>query len=146
MSDAEAQPPPSRPDRVTLREVTAESLRDVLNLGVAEHQKEFVASNARSFAEAHFSEHAWFRAIYAGDDPVGFAMVYDDPEAGEYFLWRFMIDAEHQGRGYGRAALEQIVAHVRKRPKATKFYTSYVPGEGAAGASTGAWGSQRRER
>jgi len=30
-----------------------------------------------------------------------------------------MIDTRYQGRGYGRAALLLVIAHIRTRPKAT---------------------------
>lgn len=119
---------------VTLREVTRENLHEVLRLRVAESQRSFVADNATSIAEAHFSpEMAWFRAIYAGETPVGFLMLADEAEKQEYFLWRFMIDARYQGRGYGRRALERLVEHVRTRPGATALGVSYVPGEGSPG-------------
>jgi diamine N-acetyltransferase len=119
---------------ITLREVTAETVRAVCALRVAPAQEGFVASNAFSIAQAYFEPRAWFRAIYADETPVGFAMLWDDPEAGEYGLWRFMIAAEHQGKGFGRRALEQIIAHVRARPGARELTLSYVPGDGAAGA------------
>ena len=37
-------------------------------------------TRARSIAQAHFEEKAWYRAIYADERPVGFIMLYDDPE------------------------------------------------------------------
>lgn len=114
---------------VTLREVAAETVRAVCALEVAPEQRGFVAPNAISIAQAHFEPKAWFRAVYAGDEPVGFAMLYEDVEKEEYFLWRFMIAAEHQGKGYGRRALDLVVAHVRSLPGARELLTSYVPGE-----------------
>lgn len=116
---------------VTLREVTRETLRDVLRLEVSPEQRGFVANNAASIAEAHFSPEAWFRAIYAGEEPVGFLMLSDKPEEPEYFLWRLMVGAEHQGRGYGRRALERLVEHVRGRPGATELLVSVVQEEGS---------------
>ena len=120
-------------ESVTLREITLATLRDVLNLDVAPEQKSYVAPNAVSIAQAHFSPEAWFRAIYAGDTPVGFVMLSDKPDEAEYVLWRFMIDARHQGKGHGRAALEQIIAHVKTRPGAAALWTSHVPGPGNPG-------------
>ena len=73
---------------------------------------------------------AWVRAIYAGETPVGFLMLADEPEEPEYFLWRFMIDQRYQGRGYGRRAIELLVDHVRARPGATELLVSYEQGEG----------------
>lgn len=123
---------------VTLREVTAENWRAVCNLTVAPSQESFVAPNVWSIAEAHFSDAAWYRAIYAGETPVGFLMLEDTADsparaAGEppsYYLWRFMIAAGHQGKGFGRRALELLIAHVRTRPGATDLLVGYVPGDG----------------
>jgi diamine N-acetyltransferase len=118
---------------VSLREITKDTVGDILGLDVAEHQKEFVAPNSVSIAQAHFQPKAWFRAVYADDDPVGFVQVFIDTEKPEYFLWRYMIAADHQGKGYGRAALEQVIEHIRGQPDATELLTSYVPGEGSPG-------------
>lgn len=119
---------------VSLREITASTVRAVCALEVRPEQRGYVAANALSIAQAHFEPKAWFRAIFAGEEPVGFVMLYEDPEAREYFLWRFMIDAAHQGKGYGRAALDLVVDHVRGRPGARELLSSYVPGdEGPAG-------------
>ena len=113
---------------VTLEEITAETVRAVCALEVAPDQRGFVASNAVSIAEAHFEPKAWFRAVYADEEPVGFAMLYEDAEKREYFLWRFMIAAGHQRKGHGRAALDLVVGHVRARG-AKRLLSSYVPGD-----------------
>jgi len=122
---------PLSPDsKVTLREVTADTVRTICRLDVHEAQRQFVAPNAVSIAQAYFSEHAWFRAIYAGKTPVGFLMLEDQPEKPEYYLWRFMIDARYQGMGFGRRALELLIEHVRTRPGATELLTSVHQAEG----------------
>jgi diamine N-acetyltransferase len=114
---------------VTLREVTAETVRAVCALEVAPAQRGNVAPNAVSIAQAHFEPKAWFRAVYAGEEPVGFVMLHEDTEKLEYFLWRFMVAAEHQGKGYGRQALDLVVEHVRTLPGARVLGSSFVPGE-----------------
>ena len=116
---------------VSLREVTVESLMSILKLRVTREQRRFVASNAVSIAQAHFSPEAWFRAIYAGETPVGFLMMSVPPEEGEYYLWRFMIDARHQGKGYGRRALELLIEHVKGQPNGKELTLSHVPGAGS---------------
>lgn len=115
---------------VSLREITIETVRDVCDLAVAPEQTAFVTANAFSIAQAYFVPEAWFRAIYAGDTPVGFVMLHDDAASQEYHLWRFMIDARFQRHGYGRAALELVLAYVKARPGATYLSTSCVPGAG----------------
>jgi diamine N-acetyltransferase len=114
---------------VSLREITAETVRHILDLSVAESQKMFVAPNAYSVAEAYFHDKAWFRAIYADETPVGFMMIVDDAETPEYFLWRFMIDERYQGLGSGRRAIDHLIAYVKTRPGAAELLVSCVPGK-----------------
>lgn len=115
---------------VSLREVTADTVRQICRLRVAPGQEQFVAPNAISFAEALFHPTAWFRAIYAGDEPVGFVMLDDDAAKSEYYLWRLMLDADQQRKGYGRRAVELVLDYVRTRPGATELRVSWVPGDG----------------
>lgn len=114
---------------VALRELTGETVRAICELEVAPEQRGFVAPNAVSIAQAHFEPKAWFRGIYAGAVPVGFVMLSVDTDAEEYFLWRFMIAAEHQGKGYGRRALDLVVEYVRTLPGARELVSSFVPGD-----------------
>ncbi len=115
---------------ITLREIVQENLDAVLKLDVAEDQRQFVATNTVSLAQAYVSPKAWPRAIYAGELPVGFVMLSIDREKPEYWVWRFMIGAEHQGKGYGRAAIRAVVEHVRALPRATELLLSFVPEPG----------------
>jgi diamine N-acetyltransferase len=118
---------------VTLREIDEDTLWSILDLEVAEEQKRYVAPNAVSIAEAHFSEFAWFRAIYAGETPVGFVLLFIDEEEAEYDLWRLMIDKNHQRMGYGTAALRRVIDYVLELPSAEELTLSYLPGEGDPG-------------
>jgi diamine N-acetyltransferase len=127
----ETSPTPGAEAEVSLREVTAQTVGAICDLSVAPGQESFVAPNSVSIAEAYFCEKAWFRAIYADETPVGFLMLYDDPQKPEYFLWRFMIANSHQGKGYGRRAMELLIEHVRGRPMAEELALSYVPGKGS---------------
>jgi len=118
---------------VTLQEITAETVRTICSLSVTETQKHFVAPNAISISQAHFEPKAWFRAIYADDTPVGFVMLFDNPDKPIYFLWRFMIDAQYQKMGFGRQAIQLLIDYVQSRPEATELLVSYVPEEGGPG-------------
>lgn len=127
---------------VTLVEITAESVRAVCLLKPHPHQEHFVAPNAVSIAQAHFHKEAWFRAIHADGELAGFVMLEDwtrfpaEQSAhlwrGEPYvsLWRFMVDARHQGRGIGKAALRQVIDKVRSEGIASWLLLSYVPGDG----------------
>lgn len=117
---------------VHLRPITRETVIAVCKLDAGDDRKQ-VAPNAFSIAQAYFEDEAWFRAIHDDDTLVGFLMLYDPtlverPRDNEFFLWRLMIDREHQRRGYGRAAVEALVDHVRTRPGARRLLVSHVKG------------------
>ncbi|MCC7140620.1 MAG: GNAT family N-acetyltransferase [Candidatus Eisenbacteria bacterium] len=120
--------PVGRGSLVSLREITTDNLRAVCKLAVAPHQAHLVAGNAFSIAEASFHATAWYRAIYADETPVGFAMLNLDVAKPEYYLWRFMLDARYQRMGFGRQAIALLVEQVRRQPAATELLLSYVPG------------------
>jgi diamine N-acetyltransferase len=115
---------------ITLKEITSETVRVICDLSVRDDQIKFVAPNAVSIAQAYFSRHAWFRAIYADDTPVGFLMLEDQPEKPEYYLWRFMIDHRYQGLGFGSRAMGLLIEYVKSRPNATELITSVLQEEG----------------
>jgi diamine N-acetyltransferase len=120
----------------SLREITAETVREVTRLSVRDDQKHFVASNAVSLAQALFAPEAWYRAVYYGEEIAGFVMLHDEslrsppPEKPEVSVWRFMVDAKYQGKGIGNAALKQVIEHVRTKGIFEKLELSYVPGPG----------------
>lgn len=104
----------------------------MFRLEVAPHQKKFVAPNAVSIAQAYFEpETSWFRAIYAGETPVGFLMLSDDTSKPEYFLSRLMIDACYQKFGFAWQAMLLLFDYVRTRPGAKEILVSCVPGDGS---------------
>ena len=121
---------------VTLREITADTVRAVTQLAVADDQLGFVAPNAVSLAQALFSDCAWYRAIYSGEELAGFVMIADEslrktpPERPEVGIWRLMVDQRFQGRGIGRAAMQQVIEHVRDKGVFEHLDVSYVPGPG----------------
>ncbi len=130
--------PVSKQSVVTLREVTKDTVRRVSLLDVGPGQDGLVAPNAFSIAQAHFHPEAWFRAIYADDEPVGFAMLEDwtqVPDATPQLwrdapyvgLWRFMVDQRYQQLGFGAKALELLIAHARSRTAAKNMLLSFVP-------------------
>lgn len=121
---------------VTLRRITARTVGDICDLSqtLSEEQRDKVADNAVSIAEAHFSENAWFRAIYADETPVGFIMLHigadhdDGIDCPGVFLWRLMIAGPFQGKGYGEKAIGLVVRDQRARGVG-ELYTSYGLGQ-----------------
>lgn len=126
---------------VTLREITDDNVQSVLALRTTEDQERFVSTVRYSLKEAEDNPQGnpWFRAVYAGDEPVGFVMLSWDVEPqppdinGPWFLWKLLIDHRYQRRGYGQEVVRQVVELVRGQG-GTELLTSYVPGDdGPAG-------------
>ena len=122
---------------IELVEITDERAPSVLALRLAPGQERFVSSVAESLEEAAAHPHGnpWSRAVYADGMPVGFVMLSWDvqpqpPEInGPWFLWKLLIDHRHQGKGYGREVVRQVVELVRGEG-AAELLTSHVPGDG----------------
>src|SRR5215213_3849190 len=104
---------------VTLRPITKENWETAARLEVREDQRDFITPNVWSIAEAQF--HPWTRplAIYNGGVMVGFLLYGKDPQDDQYWLYRFMIDRRHQGKGLGKAALLALIERLRSLPDCT---------------------------
>lgn len=103
---------------ITLQDVSYENLRAVIKIyeTLSESDKKHVAPNVVSLAEAYLNyDIAWPKAIVLDETIIGFVMLgLDNYIAKEedwpvYFLWRFMIGGEYQGKGYGKAVLNMLV-------------------------------------
>jgi diamine N-acetyltransferase len=96
-----------------LERVTQDNVRVACTLKLRADQDGLVAPVAWSLADAYtMPDIAWPRVIYDGDQLVGFVMAafapdHDNPLFHSY-LWRLNIGAEHQGKGYGRFAVEEL--------------------------------------
>ncbi|HEX8736128.1 MAG TPA: GNAT family N-acetyltransferase [Pyrinomonadaceae bacterium] len=113
---------------VTLREITPENFSEVINLDVAEDQKHFVAPNVKSIAQSKvYYPDAFPLAIYSDDELVGFVMYGYDREDEKYYLGRLMIDARHQGKGYGKAATLEVIRRMSEIDGCDAIYLSFVP-------------------
>jgi len=130
----------ARMSEVSLRPITDENRAAVLALDVTDLQHNYVAGVEESLEDARDTPQAmpWYRAIYAGDEPVGFVMISDNiPEpmdadlVGPYYLWKLFIDHRFQRRGYGTATLDAVVDYLRTRPGADVLYTSCADGPGS---------------
>lgn len=104
--------------KIELRKIDNSNRVEIVSLTVSEGQREYIASNEESLAEAEtLPEIARPFGIYADGKAVGFAMfAFDennDNPHDKYWLWRFMIDKSLQGNGYGGAALKEIINYFR---------------------------------
>jgi diamine N-acetyltransferase len=132
---------------VTLRPLTDANRDAVAALRVAPGQEAFVSSVADSLREAaeHPGAHAVQWAVYAGETPVGFVMVADEVKGPDYipqYLWKLLIDARHQRRGFGTATLDLVVEYFRARGREV-LTTSAGSGDGSPIAFYERYGFER---
>jgi diamine N-acetyltransferase len=119
---------------IRLVPVTRDNLRAVCKLDAGDGGVQ-VAPNVMSMAQAAVHPEAWPRAIEKDGELVGFVMLHDPsrappehpPDHPHFYVWRLMIDRAHQRNGLGRAAMEQVIEHVRAQPGAERLLLSYVP-------------------
>ena len=120
--------------KIELKPITDENREAVLALSVREDQP-FVAPNdvsLRQADEANAENPGVARpfGIYADGRLVGFCMFSFDPEDEDeedrYWLWRFMIDKNEQGKGYGQAAVQEIIRYFKENG-ADRLYLSTEP-------------------
>ena len=117
---------------VTLRPITRDNLWAVVDLKVHPDQEAFVADNIDSIANAYVEPTFVPLGVYASDELVGFAMYGQHPNTGAWWVIRLMIDREHQGKGYGRAAMEAVIAMMAERVNCEEIVTSFVPANTSA--------------
>jgi diamine N-acetyltransferase len=96
-----------------LKTITKDNWLKAISLRVREDQVKFVASNAVSLAQLNFLEDFHAKGIYHGEDMVGFTLYGIDEDDHEYWIYRMMIDQKHQGKGYGKKAIELVIDDIK---------------------------------
>ena len=127
---------------IRFEEITNLNIWKVCTLEPFEDQKDFVAENMQSLAEAYATRNegnnALPLAVYNDDDLIGFVMIGKGTVGNEeesdlikdnYCLWRLMIDKKFQGKGLGTKTLHAAMDLIRTFPfgEAKKVWLSYEP-------------------
>jgi len=117
---------------VKLREIDRSTWEQCCDLRVSVPQREFVASNAYSLAQAAYEPDTYPMGIFCDGALVGFIMWDFDLETGGWELTRFMVDEKQQKKGIGEAALRELLNLVTKKRGHIMFYTSAHPDNAVA--------------
>ena len=127
---------------VHLEEIKNNNIWNVCMLEVNENQKDFVAENLQSLAEAYATRNegnnALPMAVYDDEVLVGFVMIGKGTVGNEneseliknnYVLWRLMIDKKHQHKGYGRKTMDLAIEMMKNEifGRAECVWLSYEP-------------------
>src|SRR5262245_1123635 len=116
---------------VILTELDRNTWQQAINLQVKPGQEPFAPSNLFHIAQARFFPDWVLLGIFADNEMVGFA-IYEPGGEGEAYLRHMMIDARYQGKGYGTAALRQILQRIKEQYASKGVWLSYHPQNTAA--------------
>ncbi len=125
---------------IIFKQITNANIWKVCLLEPFENQKDFVAENMQSLAEAYATRNegnnALPLAVYNDSDLIGFIMIGKGTVGNEnesnlikenYSLWRLMIDKKYQGKGLGKQTIDAAMNLIRTFPfgEAKKVWLSY---------------------
>lgn len=125
---------------IIFKEITNANIWKVCLLEPFENQKDFVAENMQSLAEAYATRNegnnALPLAVYNDFDLIGFIMIGKGTVGNEnesnlikenYSLWRLMIDKKYQRKGLGKQTIDASMNLIRTFPfgEAKKVWLSY---------------------
>ncbi|GAA1955316.1 GNAT family N-acetyltransferase [Microbacterium aquimaris] len=116
-----------------LVELSAATIVAVNNMSLKPGQEQYLAPVSYGIAATVADPRtSWQRVVVDEDEVVGFVSAGFDPDAPEeHFrsvLWRINVDADDQGRGIGRFAIEKLLEEARERGF-DKLHVIYEAGE-----------------
>ncbi|WP_340025687.1 GNAT family N-acetyltransferase [Paenibacillus sp. FSL K6-1096] len=113
---------------IQLHMITPELEQECIQLSVSAGQLGLVASNADSLVHATNEPTSVPYGIFNDEEMVGFILFDNERYTdGYYWILRFMIDAGFQGKGYGRAAIKEVIKMLSTREDCTQIRVSHKP-------------------
>lgn len=114
---------------INFRAITEDNFDAIIRMKRPDDEH-FVASNAYSLAQAWLYRDAgdvYPFAIYDDDLPVGFMMLDEDVDEKCLIIWRIMFPVENQNKGYGTAAIREIIRLAKDSGKYDFLLIDYAP-------------------
>jgi diamine N-acetyltransferase len=103
-------------------------------LSVTKEQEElFPCSVVDWLAESKFETSFIPLSIYWGDVLIGFSVIGIEPKTNMMWIVAFMIDKDHQGKGYGRKAMKELIVYIKKNYKTNSITLGHRPNNHRAG-------------
>lgn len=112
--------------KIRLAPVTIDNWKTCIALELAPEQKDFVPTNLYSIAEAQFYPSAKSNVIYnENNELIGYALFGHDVQTKKWKIFRIMIDQAHQHKGYGQAAMMEIITQIAQQPDGQQILICY---------------------
>ncbi|MFM0855648.1 GNAT family N-acetyltransferase [Streptococcus suis] len=116
---------------IRLELVNKDNFEAVLQVQLAPEDQRRVASVEYSLAQAWLykdSGQLYPYAVMFGRKVVGFVLLSIQEEDKSYYVWRLLIDKNHQNRGHGKEVIRQILVLAKEDTLCQKVTMNYVIG------------------
>jgi len=122
-------------NRIRIEDITGDNCFEAARLRVREDQTGvYPCPVVYWIAESKFATHYRPKAIYLGETMIGFLVYGLDPDDGRYWLITFMIDVNHQGKGYAKSAIRAFLDYFGDKYGADRIVLGHRPDNLAAAA------------
>lgn len=119
---------------ITVRAVDQENWYECTQLRISEENgRRFIVPIVYSIAESKVETHLRPLAVLLDEQVIGFSMYCKDLDDGRYWIYVFMIDAELQGKGYGKAGLQRVMEYMRDTEDLDEIIIGHQPDNERAG-------------
>ncbi|HHT7734133.1 TPA: GNAT family N-acetyltransferase [Streptococcus suis] len=116
---------------IRLELVNKDNFDAVLEVSLSAADERKVASVEYSLAQAWLYKdngQLYPYAVMFGRKVVGFVLLSIQEEAKSYYVWRLLIDKNHQNRGYGKEVIRHILSLAKEDSSCQKVSVNYVIG------------------
>lgn len=115
-------------DDLSFKDVQSDNRDRVRRIKLQSGQENFIESVEECLQEAQTDPDWHPVAIYKGQEVIGFAMYGSFGPDKETWIDRIMIDAQYQGQGLGKIAMEKLMAVVSQEYGVKQIYLSIIEG------------------
>ena len=114
-------------NKIELIEITAENWRDVVQLKVNPEQSRYVTETSYYLLLCHYGDLWHPLAIQLNKQMIGFVMWAIDPDDNSAWIGGFLIDANWQGKGFGKQAVRAMIDLLSEKQQINHFALSVQP-------------------
>lgn len=100
---------------IIFKNITSDNWKECINLKLSDEEKDFIWPNVYSIAEAQFYPKAISKAIYDGEQMVGYTMFgEDEDDTNLFYIDRLMISKDFRNKGYAFETIQLIIKEASK--------------------------------
>jgi diamine N-acetyltransferase len=112
---------------ITLQAINPDNWEECIALNVQPHQERLTVPNVSALARSKVFPDSLPLAIYAGRRIIGFMVYQFAPDDDIPWIDHFMIDQKYQGKGYGRAALQEAIMLIEAQSERSEIKIALQP-------------------